>query len=316
MRVAFRSLLTLAIAGFVVVSAVPTRASQGQAPAQSAQPLVYPPNDPARDIAGALSKARTDGKHVLLDFGADWCPDCRVLGALFETEVVRPFAEANFHVVHIDVGRRDKNADLVEKYSATSGEWIPAVVVLDPAGKTVARTDDVVRLTRRHTPEEVLALLKQWAPKKTWLALSSFTQHGIRVDLALEKDSSGQAWLAGTFSPTEADTHLYGKDLPATGLDGLGRPTRLSVSSVSGLAAAGALIANRPVEDDRIDLLKQTFPVYPAGPVTLRFPVTVPARGATTRAELSVTYMGCGPKGCMPPVVDRRIAVVVPGDLR
>ena len=129
------------------------------APTPPAQTLVYPPSDPAKDIAAALTAAKADGKHVLLDFGADWCPDCRVLGKLFEDPAVAPFVAANFHVVHIDVGRRDKNGDVVAQYGATSGAWIPAVVVLDHSGKSVGVTDETVRLTRRDTPQTLLPML-------------------------------------------------------------------------------------------------------------------------------------------------------------
>ncbi len=37
--------------------------------------------DPHQDIAGAFATAKQDGKYVLLDFGANWCLDCRVLSA-------------------------------------------------------------------------------------------------------------------------------------------------------------------------------------------------------------------------------------------
>src|SRR5262245_44674870 len=33
--------------------------------------------DPHKDIADAFAKAKQDGKYVLLDFGANWCLDCR-----------------------------------------------------------------------------------------------------------------------------------------------------------------------------------------------------------------------------------------------
>lgn len=279
--------------------------------AQTPAPF-YPPSDPVKDIAAALDSAKKDGKHVLLDFGADWCPDCRVLGALFEDSAVAPFANANFHVVRIDVGRRDKNTEAVAKYHATSGDWIPAVVVLDPTGKAVAVTDDKVRLTRRTTPQELLALLQQWAPKTLWVELSSFTERGVTVTLALERDSSSQVWLAGIFAPTEAETHVYGKDLPLEGINGLGRPTMLAVLSASGLRVRGGAIANRPIELDRIEALNTTLPIYPPGAVTLRVPIELTDRRAGGRAEVSVSYMACGPKGCSPPVIDKRIAVVVP----
>src|SRR5687768_5944101 len=74
-------------------------------------PPVYPLGDARADIAAATAAAKRDGKHVILDFGADWCPDCRVLDVVLKDPVVKPFVEANFHIVRIDVGRRDRNGD-------------------------------------------------------------------------------------------------------------------------------------------------------------------------------------------------------------
>jgi thioredoxin 1 len=301
------------IAGLVALGAA---AGGSSVIANQAAPLIYPPGDAVKDINAALAAALKDGKHVLLDFGADWCPDCRVLGALFEDPAVAPFAAANFHVVHIDVGRRDKNADVVAKYSATSADWIPAVVVLDANGKTVAVTDDKVRLTRRTTPQQLLALLKDWAPKTTWLELASFTERGVTVRLALDRDSSGGAWLAGTFTPVEADTHLYAKDLPLDGINGLGRPIRLELPSDSGIRLRGGAVANRPVKEDRLELLNTTLPIYPDGEVTLRLPIDLDVRASERRAEILVSYMACGPKGCLPPVKARRVTVVLPRSTR
>lgn len=273
--------------------------------------VLYPSSDAATDIRAALAEAKADGKHVLIDFGADWCPDCRVLGNLMESETVAPFLRANFHIVHVDVGRRDKNLDVVARHHATADAWIPAVVVLDASENTVAITDDTVRLTRRTSAPDLLALLGQWAPKTRWRALTNVTEHGVRVDLALDRDSTGRVWLAATYTPTEPGAHLYSKDLRAGGIDGLGRPTLLSLVAPSGLTPTGALVADRPVQSDRIDALNVTFPIYPTGPVTLRIPVTLPPAGAATRAEVSISYMACGPKGCLPPVENKRITIDV-----
>lgn len=274
----------------------------------SAQKLVYPPSDPATDIAAALAAAKKDHKNVLIDFGADWCPDCRVLGALFDDPLVAPFVEQNFHVVHVDVGRRDKNADIVAKYGAASGDWIPAVVVIDADAKAIGRTDDAVRLTRRDTPATLLPVLRQWAPRRQIAALSSFVEHGVRVSLVLERDLAGGTWLAATFSPTAAGVHLYSKDLPPTGIEGLGRPTRVEVDPASSIRFIGQTVADHPIVDDRIDALNLSVPVYPAGPVTLRVPVRKTGRGV---ARLRVSYMGCGPNGCLAPVVDREVTAAV-----
>src|SRR5690349_5103595 len=196
-----------------VVALTLAASSLGYVAAQSqTPPVLYPTGDASKEIAGALAAAKKDGKHVLLDFGADWCPDCRVLGALFEDPAVAPVVETNFHVVRVDVGRRDKNGDLVAKYGATSGDWIPAVVVLAPDGSSVAVTNETVRLTRRTTKEELVSVLKSWAPKQRERELAAFVERGVRVALRLERDRSGGQWLAGEFAPVEGETHLYAVD--------------------------------------------------------------------------------------------------------
>jgi thioredoxin 1 len=305
-----RLLRVVMTAGMVLgsVSVAPVLRAQGSSTS------FYPASDATHDIDAAFDAAAKDGKHVLLDFGADWCPDCRVLGTLFEDATVAPFVASNFHVVRIDVGRRDKNGDLATKYRATSGDWIPAVVVLDPQRHTIAATDTEVRLTRKTSAAELLARLHEWAPKKVVKALGSFSQGGVRVDITLQEDASfpndpsRQRWIAAAFVPERSDAHLYAKELPAHGVDGLGRPTQLSVVSSSGVRVIGDPVADRRVRADVIEELHLSLPVYPNGPVTLRLPVTL-ERGA--RAELSVSYMACGGIGCQPPVSDKRIDVML-----
>ena len=305
------------VVAIIVIAGLSPMRLTGQAPASAppptpAQALVYPPTDSAADIAAALRSAKQDGKHVLLDFGADWCPDCRVLGKLFEDASVAPVAEASFHVVHIDVGRRDKNSELVTKYDATSGDWIPAVVVLGPDGAPIARTDDKVRLTRRTSAEELLVLLRQWAPKRAWLELGSFTERGVHVGVGLDRDRSGGVWLTARFTPQSPDVHLYATELAEQGIDGLGRPTRLALIDATGITTKGPVVADRAIEWDRIEALKTALPIYPTGQVTLRQAVTLDRSPSGQRATVSISYMGCGSNGCLPPVSDRRLSLVVP----
>lgn len=273
----------------------------------SSQSALYPPDGAAAAIDRAIAAAKRDGKHVLLDFGADWCPDCRVLGKVFEEPAVAKVLDANFHVVRVDVGRRDKNGDLVVKYKATSGDWIPAVVVLAPDGATVAATDERVRLTRRTTAEELIARLNEWAPRRRERALAAFIENGVRVSLYLDRDWQSGLWLAGEFAPVSPDVHLYAAELPANGIQGLGRPTRLRVGP-GPIRVLGPAVASRAVIPDRFEELDVTLPIYPAGPVTLRLPVSLQG-GPGTTAQVYVSYMACGPGGCLRPVIDRAVAV-------
>ena len=131
-------------------------------PADSA--YLYDPTADARaDIAAALAAAKADGKRVLLDFGADWCPDCHVLAAYMEGSAGRALIEPAFHVVRIDVGVFNHNMDIVQEYFAMQG--IPEVVVLEASGKVVGTSADTVSLAnaRGMTEKQVLDELRAWA---------------------------------------------------------------------------------------------------------------------------------------------------------
>ncbi|HSD83086.1 MAG TPA: hypothetical protein VLG46_04480 [Anaerolineae bacterium] len=141
-------------------------------------------------------------------------------------------------------------------------------------------------------------------------SLAKFTEKDVAVEVTVEKDQTGQIWLAGTFTPTKPKFHLYSKDLPRTGISGVGRPTLLEVLAPADLRPTGSLQANQPVQDLYLDVLQQTFPVYPDGPVTVRLPIEKPAR-ATMPIELAVTYMACSDTTCLAPVENKRIAATL-----
>jgi thiol-disulfide isomerase/thioredoxin len=139
------------------------------APADSVMPEA-PYNEnaiPGDDITNALAASEKDGKLVLLDFGANWCPDCVVLAALFEDPTVKPFLEENFRVVSIDVGYWDKNLDISEKYGNPIENGIPAVVVLAPNGEMIDTTKDgKLANARAETPEGILMYLQTWVAQR------------------------------------------------------------------------------------------------------------------------------------------------------
>ncbi len=122
---------------------------------------------PQTDIVRAIAKAEKDGKLVLLDFGANWCPDCLVLSKLFEDPAVKPYLEENFHVVRIDIGFGDKNLDIAQQYGNPIAKGIPAVVVLAPNGEIIASTQDgSLANARTATAQDILTYLKMWRALK------------------------------------------------------------------------------------------------------------------------------------------------------
>lgn len=158
------------LVGCTSSAASPTATATAKPAPKKVATLPHPYNeqaDPTRDIAAALKQAKADDKLVLLDFGANWCPDCLVLAKHFENAQVKPFLDEHFVVVKIDVGQWDKNLDVAEKYGNPIKQGIPAVVVLDADGRQLASTADGSLASASATqPQDILAYLQQWAEVK------------------------------------------------------------------------------------------------------------------------------------------------------
>src|SRR5712691_7701100 len=116
------------------------------------------------DIQAALVEARADHKLVLLDFGANWCAPCHELRSRFHTPHAASYLQANFHIVYVDIGRFDRNDDVVRKYGFVTSEGIPALTVLASSGEVIAveggKTVDSIS-----SGDDVVRLLSAWVDR-------------------------------------------------------------------------------------------------------------------------------------------------------
>jgi len=83
----------------------------------------------SEQIRQALQAAQAAHKDVLLVFGANWCPDCRVLDSALHGKSATSISD-RFVVVKVDVGNFDKNLDLAKRYEVPLRKGIPAAAVL------------------------------------------------------------------------------------------------------------------------------------------------------------------------------------------
>ncbi len=81
------------------------------------------------ELQAGLTSARQQQKPLLIIFGANWCPDCRALGAALNGRVGKLIDE-HFVVVKVDIGNFDKNMELSEHYGTPTKKGIPAAVVV------------------------------------------------------------------------------------------------------------------------------------------------------------------------------------------
>lgn len=136
--------------------------------ANSATRVIYP--DPAQakgEVAAALKTAAAAHKRILLDFGGNWCGDCQVLDIYFHDPANKPILDANFVLVHINVGRMDENLDLARKYGVPLDKGVPALAVLSENGKLLySQKSGEFEAMRRMESSSVTSFLVQWKPAK------------------------------------------------------------------------------------------------------------------------------------------------------
>ncbi len=105
------------------------------------------------DEKEALAKASSEGKPVLIDFGAEWCAACKKLEhQTFPDANVRSEAQ-RFVALRVDAtDDEDKTViELKDKYKVVG---LPTVIMLDKTGKEVVRFNDFVK------PDEFYAAMK------------------------------------------------------------------------------------------------------------------------------------------------------------
>jgi thiol:disulfide interchange protein len=136
--------------------------------ARSAGRDIYP--DPAQaktDLAAALKIAATTHKRILLDFGGNWCPDCQVLDIYFHDPANRRILEANFVLVHVNIGHMDANLDIARQYEVPLHRGVPALAVLSEKGKLLySQKGGEFEAMSRMESAQVTKFLVQWEPEK------------------------------------------------------------------------------------------------------------------------------------------------------
>ena len=184
--------------------------------------------DAKADIAAALVKAKKDNKRVLLMFGANWCGWCHKLHGVFESnrEIGRTLLY-EYERVNIDIGKMDKNMDLVRKYGARADkEGVPFLTVLDADGKAIANQETgALEEGDHHDPAKVKAFLDKWkaepldARRVFERALSQAGKQDKKVFLSFGAPWCGWCRRLEKFLARKEIAQVMGKDFVSLKID-------------------------------------------------------------------------------------------------
>jgi thioredoxin 1 len=132
----------------------------------AAVPDIYPdPQQAKTDLANALKSAAANHRRVIVDFGGNWCPDCHALDLYFHDATNKSLLEANYILVHVNIGRRDQNLDIAARYQIPLDKGVPALAVLDTDGKLIySQKTGEFEAMRGMQSTEVTSFLDRWKP--------------------------------------------------------------------------------------------------------------------------------------------------------
>jgi thiol-disulfide isomerase/thioredoxin len=110
-------------------------------------------------------QAQGDHKRLLLVFGGNWCGDCQTLDKRFHEPPAASIIGANFIVIHVDIGRADKNLDLAKKYGIPLEKGVPAIAVLESDGALIySQRNGEFEPATRMDPQVFIDFLNKWKP--------------------------------------------------------------------------------------------------------------------------------------------------------
>jgi thiol:disulfide interchange protein len=115
------------------------------------------------ELAAGLKAAASSHRRVIVDFGGNWCGDCRVLDLYFHDAVNKPIIDANFVLVHVNIGERDQNLDLAARYRIPLQKGVPALAVLSEDGELLySQRSGEFEAMRHMSSETVTQFLTRW----------------------------------------------------------------------------------------------------------------------------------------------------------
>jgi len=146
-------------------AATPAAASEvAPPPATKREPIYLDEPNGKQLIAAALERAQRDHKHVLIEWGGNWCSWCYKLHDVFHNDaMVRPVVHEEFELVLIDQGQ---NKELMLEYAGPEGvSGFPHLTILDAGGAVLTNQETgSLETGPQHDPQKVTEFLRKWVP--------------------------------------------------------------------------------------------------------------------------------------------------------
>jgi len=133
--------------------------------AQQAVTIYNPDADAKAEVAAAVAKAATEGKHVFLQVGGNWCPWCiKFHNMIAEDAKLDSLLHANYEVVLVNYSKENDNHQLLATLGFPQRFGFPVFVILDEKGNVLHTQDSwYLEQDKAYSREKAEHLFLMWS---------------------------------------------------------------------------------------------------------------------------------------------------------
>nr|WP_320119674.1 thioredoxin family protein [uncultured Marinifilum sp.] len=134
--------------------------------AANAQKIYNPNANAKKDIENAISKAKKEGKHVLIQVGGNWCPWCIKMHNYLETEQeINKLLKNNYVFLEVNYSKENKNKEVLKALGYPQRFGFPVMVVLNSQGKRLhTQNTGNLEKDKAYDTRKVKSFLYNWRP--------------------------------------------------------------------------------------------------------------------------------------------------------
>ena len=129
----------------------------------SDESLIFPHPEPYSgmliaddDLKKFINLSVEQNKQSIIIFGANWCPDARLLEAVMQLKLIKKYLDKHSNILHIDVGDYEINTGLFEVFDKNIRDGIPRIFIMDRKGRNINLQDnDTMRKARELSTQDI-----------------------------------------------------------------------------------------------------------------------------------------------------------------
>lgn len=130
--------------------------------------LYSPAEDAEKEIAYALMVAKSQGKHVLIQAGGNWCSWCIEFNRFSLADSgVSDILKKNYVVYHLNWSKENENKKVFAKYGFPQRFGFPVFIVLNAKGERIhtQNSEYLEDGKKSYDVQKVKAFLEMWTAK-------------------------------------------------------------------------------------------------------------------------------------------------------